>query len=246
MSVTDAASELLAHCGLFVVLSFLGILIARGRVNFAWLGVSLALFLLQSFALTGGWSYLPEIDMMSGPWPWEGQLAALLTMLVAGVLIFRGDRAAWGLTLAQNGPAALRGWLAAGLIIALFAAGAWRLAPGSYGGGVLDYAYQATLPGLSEEIFYRGVLLLALDRAFSGRLNVLGAPLGWGAVMTTVFFASAHTLGMTPAYLMTLEINAAAYYMLAGFVLVWLRAATGSLLAPILVHNWALLAFYVL
>jgi len=246
MPMTDAASELLAHCGLFALLSLFGIALARGRANYGWLAIAFALFLLQDFALTGGWGYLPRFDPVAGPWPWEGQLAVLATFLVAGLLVFRADRAAFGFTFAQGGPAPLRGWIAAVLILSLFAFGAWRFVPGSYGQGVLDYAYHATLPGLSEELFYRGVLLAALDRAFTGRLSVAGVPLGWGAVMTTLFFASAHTLGMTPQYLMSLEINAAAYYLLAGGVLVWLRAATGSLLAPVLVHNWALLAFYLL
>jgi hypothetical protein len=40
-------------------------------------------------------------------------------------------------------------------------------------------AFQLSLPGLEEEPFYRGVLLLALDRAFAGRIRALGVE--WGS-----------------------------------------------------------------
>ncbi len=243
--MTDAVSELVAHCGLFALLSLFGFVIARGRVHLGWLGAALAVFLLQDFALTGGWQWFPALDWAAGPWPWEGQLAALAVMLAAAFVIFRKDPAEAGFTLRQRGPHPFRAWGFTLSVMVIFAVGAWRLVPGAFGEGLSDLAYLATLPGLSEELFYRGVLLAALDRAFSQRFSVVGVPLGWGAVMSALFFASAHTLGMTPQYLVSLEINAAAYYLLAGFTLVWVRAATGSLLAPVLLHNWALLAFYV-
>src|SRR3546814_12225978 len=37
-----------------------------------------------------------------------------------------------------------------------------------------DVAFQLTMPGLEEETFYRGILLFALYRAFTGRVRFLG------------------------------------------------------------------------
>ncbi len=38
-----------------------------------------------------------------------------------------------------------------------------------------DIAFQLTMPGLEEELFYRGILLFALDQAFTGRRRFLGS-----------------------------------------------------------------------
>ena len=43
-----------------------------------------------------------------------------------------------------------------------------------------DIAFQLTMPGLEEELFYRGILLFALDQAFTGRRRFLGS-IGDGA-----------------------------------------------------------------
>lgn len=37
-----------------------------------------------------------------------------------------------------------------------------------------DLAFQLTMPGLEEELFYRGVLLFVLDQAFQERRRLLG------------------------------------------------------------------------
>lgn len=92
------------------------------------------------------------------------------------------------------------------------------------------WLFQASLPGLVEETVFRGVLLALADRALAPRWprwNVGGAPIGPGGLWVTLLFvalhgASVHTLtGVLPAALLYL----------------WLRARTGSLVAPILAHN---------
>jgi uncharacterized protein len=86
-----------------------------------------------------------------------------------------------------------------------------------------------------EESLFRGVLLALLDRAFVGRRSVFGAPIGWGGVVVTLVFLALHgfsvgtLLGVLPAALLYL----------------WLRARTGSLVLPIVVHNLWNLSVYI-
>ena len=40
--------------------------------------------------------------------------------------------------------------------------------------------FQATMPGLDEELFFHGLLLLLFHQAFGKGLKVLGAQTGWG------------------------------------------------------------------
>jgi hypothetical protein len=100
-----------------------------------------------------------------------------------------------------------------------------------------DIAFQLTLPGVEEELFYRGILLFALDRAFTGRVRFLGVDWGWGAVLSCALFGLAHAFGYSDGQFafdpLTMALTA-----LPSFIAVWLRLRTGSLLLPIILHNF--------
>jgi len=93
------------------------------------------------------------------------------------------------------------------------------------------------MPGLDEEIFYRGVLLLMLNEAFGRPVRVLGAPMGWGAALTALAFGLTHALGYQDGGF-TFDWAPMATTGLAGLLLVWLREKTGSVLLPVLLHNY--------
>ncbi len=102
-----------------------------------------------------------------------------------------------------------------------------------------DHVFQLSLPGLSEELMYRGVLLALVDRVAPPRRRVLGADLGLGVVATSVLFAAVHAVGISSDWTVTLNWMAGFLPLLGGFVFAWLRARTGSLVWPILLHNVA-------
>lgn len=93
------------------------------------------------------------------------------------------------------------------------------------------------MPGFEEEPFYRGILLFALDRAFRGRVRVLGVDWGWGAVLSCCLFGLAHAFGFSHGLFsfdaMTMSLTA-----LPSFIAVWLRLRTGSILLPVVLHNF--------
>ena len=97
--------------------------------------------------------------------------------------------------------------------------------------------YQATMPGLDEEPFYRGLFLYALSAALiSGRWNMLGAPIGWAGVLITIIFGLGHSL-MYSEGAIAMSWIAFIYTGILGFGLLWLRERTGSLVMPIVAHN---------
>ena len=96
------------------------------------------------------------------------------------------------------------------------------------GGVTLEtWLYQASMPGLVEELLFRGVLLALLDRAFVARRKVSASrSAGVRRWSRLVFLALhgvriGHLTGVLPAALLFL----------------WLRQLTGSLVMPIAVHN---------
>ena len=170
-------------------------------------------------------------------WNWSGSLLALSGTLWVGAILVRRAGLTWhemGFTWAQRPDSiapALRVASAALLLQVLLTIG------GGYAPPPLSaetWLYQATLPGLVEEAIFRGVLLALLDRAFLARRLVFGAPLGWGGVVVTLGFVLLHPL--TASSLLAVLPPAVLY--------LWLRARTGSLVLPVLVHNsWNVLAY---
>lgn len=187
---------------------------------------------LYDALLTRGYGHIP-LHFWPSDWNWEGKTLAIgLSLVVASVLGWRKV----GLTLKQD-PEGLPGALAlCGLLAAIFLGLAvWF--PGE-GFTVDSLAFQLTMPGFDEELFYRGVLLLMLNEAFGRPLKVLGAPLGWGAVITSVAFGLAHALGYQDGAF-TFDAMTMAFTGLPALLLVWLKEKTGSLLLPVVMHNFA-------
>src|SRR3546814_14011388 len=90
-----------------------------------------------------------------------------------------------------------------------------------------DVAFQLTMPGLEEETFYRGILLFALYRAFTGRVRFLGVEWGWGAVLSCLLFGMAHAFGFSDGQF-SFDPLVVALTALPSFIGVWLTLRTGD------------------
>ena len=97
-------------------------------------------------------------------------------------------------------------------------------------------AFQWTMPSIDEELFYRGVLLLMMNEAFSRRATILGAEIGYGGLLTSLLFGLAHGFGYSDGSFqfdpMTFAVTG-----IPSLILLWLRERTGSLLLPMLGHS---------
>jgi len=93
---------------------------------------------------------------------------------------------------------------------------------------LLQAAVQVLVVALPEELFYRGWLQTAWARtAPEAGVTVLGARLGRGFLATQALFALGHLVTLQPWRLAT---------FFPGLLFGWLRARTGSIAAPVLVH----------
>ncbi len=107
-------------------------------------------------------------------------------------------------------------------------AGAPRLAPRLPERLALLVGVQVLVVALPEELFYRGWMQTSWARGATGRgVNVLGARLGAGFVWTQLLFAAGHLVVLQPWRLAT---------FFPGLLFGWLRARTGGIVAPVLVH----------
>lgn len=204
---------------------------ARGRVRWLWLAAALLLMVAYDALLTRGYGRIP-LDFGPSDWNWEGKmLAVLLSLAVAAWLGFRRS----GVTLRHY----RTGWPGAlalsAVLVAVYLGLALYFPTEPADADTL--AFQLTMPGLDEELFYRGVLLVMLNEAFGRPLSVLGAPMGWGALVSSFAFGLTHALGYADGGF-SVDATALALTGLPALLLVWIREKTGSVVLPILLHNF--------
>ncbi len=235
--------------GLIAIAAIVAMLLAGGAVlglaqrrtfSFRWLLTAAALVVVNDALLTRGYGLVP--DLIGGDWNWQGKLAALLTSLAVAALPTFGWKRC-GLTLRQA-PGSLKPAVPVALLYcALFAMLALMFPGGAPGSE--EIAFQLSMPGLEEELFYRGVLLFALDQAFRGRVRFLGIDWGWGAVLSCALFGLAHAFSYSGGSFafdpLTMALTA-----LPSLIAVWLRVRTGSLLLPVVLHNFGNSIFFLL
>ena len=227
----DAIIATFGWTGAVAVAGLLGAVVARGRIGWGWFLGSLLLMAAYDALLTRGYGHIP-LTFWPSNWNWEGKaMAVALSLTVAGLL-------GWtrvGLTLSQDRKGLRGALILSGLLLALFL-GLALYFPGE-GFDADSLAFQLTMPGLDEELFYRGVLLLMLNEAFGKPIRVLGAQMGWGAVLSSLAFGLAHALGYSDGAF-TFDALLMATTGVSALLLVWLKEKTGSLLLPVVMHNF--------
>ncbi len=230
--MTDAQISDLTAAALLLGIGLVLGLLGRRHFDWRWLLVAVALVALNNLLLSRGYGLIP--DWAGGERNWTGKVLALAgTLVIASLPMFGWRRS--GLTLAQR-PGSLRPAIPVALLYCAFFLAIALAFPSDSPSGE-DVAFQLTMPGLEEEPFYRGILLLALDQAFRGRVRFLGVDWGWGAVLSCFAFGLAHAFGYSDgAY--SFDPMIMALTALPSFIAVWLRYRTASLLLPVLLHNF--------
>jgi hypothetical protein len=166
---------------------------------------------------------------------WFGKTLSIAgTIAMLYFLPHVGFRAA-GLTWKQN-KGSLDPVIRTGGLVLLFATGGAFLVASTPNTSLENLLFQATMPGLDEELFMRGLLLLLFHQAFGKGLNVWGAETGWGFWLVIAIFGLLHGVTVQNG-----ELEVSFWVIVStgfiGFVVTWIRERTGSLVAPVLFHN---------
>ena len=223
--------------GAFLVLASpaLGKRDARG-----WFLVLVAAVVLDGLASRLGADW-PLFRVFAGShWNWSGKILSFAVMLMFGVALIasRHFKASdIGLTLQQapgTARAVLFGVLPFLIVMAVLMAAFFG---DSKPPSADTIRFEATVPGLAEELFYRGVVLALFDRMFRGRLRLWGAQLGYGAFATSIVFGLGHGLTFDENLVLHTSLVFGVFTGLIGFFLAWLRLRTKSLVLPVLAHN---------
>lgn len=205
----------------------------KGNISPKWFLLSLLVFALNEYGLTiGRWITRPVTEGLR--WNWSGKILALCLSLVVIYFLPKTLRSQIGLRF-QQAKGSLNVWIGIGVYALIFLVIAWY-APATQ----TEYyweslAFQLTMPSLDEELLFRGLLPVVIDRCFGVSRNILGAQMGWGAVISSVMFGLVHGLSLKGG--LAIDWIAFAIPGLIGLVGCWIVQKTKSLLGPILMHS---------
>lgn len=196
-----------------------------------WLGVALGALTLSTLA-----GHAPPVGGSGATgWNWDGKLLAAAAVALFAIT-WRG--LSWrelglGLRLRSGSwPLIAMSFLLATAVAVLLAATgtvSWEYA-----------AFQLVVPGLDEELLYRGVLWAVLVAAFGRRWPVVGAATGWPMVLLVTLFTLIHVVGVDRDLEPVLGLRSTGRMVslvAAGFLFGWVRERTGSIWPAVPVHN---------
>ena len=204
--------------------------------NLKFLLLFLILFLADNYIQILVQQYLPDFGLK---FSWLGKFLSLAISLSVIYFVNKNDRKEIGFTTSTNSKKQIKfgvlvflGFLTFDFIFKFI------LFPK---GGEFDFetfAFQATMPGLTEELLFRGIYLWILDKIFLPNWNYRGIQFGWGFIIVTLLFAIAHGIVLTSDYQFKIDIITIVYLaLISSFSLGILKKFTGNLIFSFVGHN---------
>lgn len=219
-----------------ILLAFLALKSFDKRLTLAF-GLLFLVYLVLDDFITGLPYAVPIFDLNPAQWNWAGKAYSIL-FSAAVIAVLGMNASASGLVLPRRN--VKPGIIATILLIPLGVVLAFAYGPDPPSAETI--AFQLFMPGLAEELAFRGIapaLLLGLIRGRSP-----GQETPWVVVcIAAVPFGVIHGLGYSDgAY--SFELGPALWTFSGGILYGWLRFSTGSLLFPLLAHSFTNVAFH--
>ncbi|UPZ36393.1 CPBP family intramembrane metalloprotease [Sphingobacterium sp. PCS056] len=208
------------------------------KVNSKFLILFIVYFLADCYIQHFSRQYV-SLDSIGLKFSWVGKILSLLLALTIIFSVSKTHREQIGFTSKSNTKKQVRfgiflflGFLLFDLIFKLI------LFPKGGHFNLETFAFQATMPGLTEELVFRGICFWLLDQAFTPQWNIKGISLGWGFVIVTLLFSVAHGVVLTKDHQLKFDIITIIYLTLISSLSVGLlRKFSGNLVYPVIGHN---------
>ncbi|WP_159022697.1 CPBP family intramembrane glutamic endopeptidase [Formosa sp. L2A11] len=204
------------------------------RTNFKYLLIFVIYFLFDNYLNSLDFidTFLPNLN-----WNWDGKFLSLILSL--GFILFQSKeiRKDIGFTTKFNSKIKFGILIFLGFLIFDFAF-KYLVFPKGGEFNLESFLFQATMPGLTEEILFRGIYLWLLNKAFVSSKVINGVSFSWSFVIVTVLFGVAHGIILTESFEINYDIATIMYLtLISSLALGLLRKYSGNLLLPILGHN---------
>ena len=202
----------------------------------------LAFFILYFFAdvfLQASGKQLINLDFLDLKFNWIGKILSLILGLIIIFSVSKEERIKIGFTSKINSKSNLKfalliffGFTFFDIIFKMI------LFPKGGAFHLETFLFQATMPGLTEEILFRGISLWLLDKAFAPTWKYRGVQFGWAFVIVTVLFGVSHGAVLDHDLHLKFDIMTMVYLtVVSSFSVGVLRLFSGNLIYSILGHN---------
>ncbi|MFN7175657.1 MAG: lysostaphin resistance A-like protein [Thermaurantiacus sp.] len=222
---------------LAALLPLAGLLWRRGnldRVAMAWLWRAAALFVVSSLLHVASFSF--GLGLEWGQWNWVGKLAVVLFLGLALLLLPAEMRKRTGIVTWVKPGAGRPVWIAVG-IFALLGVVQALATDMAHDNLVETLAFQLTMPSLSEEWLFRGLLMALLFAAMPATWTIAGARLGPAWLASGLLFGAIHGLLYSPSEGILFEPLPILATGLAGLGFGWIAARAGSVWPAVIAHS---------
>jgi membrane protease YdiL (CAAX protease family) len=99
------------------------------------------------------------------------------------------------------------------------------------------WAFQLTMPGLAEELLFRGVIQGVLNRGMGKQWQIAGTPIGWGWLITSVLFSADHIISVSRQMHVSFDLAAGIGPLIGSLIGGWLRERVRSVWPVAVIHN---------
>jgi membrane protease YdiL (CAAX protease family) len=98
--------------------------------------------------------------------------------------------------------------------------------------------FQLTMPGIEEEIAYRGIMLGLLNKILTPKIKIFDKSLGSPAIwITAILFGLSHGLFITDSFKIIFNYFPFLSAIFSGFIWGWITLRSGSILLSVISHN---------
>ena len=180
-----------------------------------------------------------SLEFLGLRFTWIGKILSLITSLVIIYSVSKSDRKEIGFTTEINSKKQLRsgllfffGFLLFDFILKMI------LFPKGASFDLETFIFQATTPGLTEELAFRGISFWLLDKVFLPKWTFRGIQFGWGFIIVTVFFGLVHGVVLKENHELKFDLMTIVYLtLISSLSLGILRKLSGNLIYSVLGHN---------
>ncbi|MBU2997133.1 CPBP family intramembrane metalloprotease [Cellulophaga baltica] len=207
------------------------------ETNFKYILLFGAYFLVDCYARILGYEYI-KLDFMGLKGNWSGNYLSFIIALIFILYHKKEIREAMGFTTKFTKKTVVIGVLFFLVFLVFDFIFKMNIYPKGGQFDLQSFLFQATTPGLTEEIVFRGILLWILSKAFVPKKKIKGVAFGWGFIIVTFLFAMIHGVILTKNMNFMVDYVTIIYLTLVtSLSLGVLRKFSGNLILPTLAHN---------
>lgn len=178
-----------------------------------------------------------QTNFIKGNWNWSGKVFAIVSSLLF-LLVYRKFKLKdYFLTFKQNQIFIKKGVVIIGLLLLIGSIMSFFLStPQEW--DVETILFQLTMPGVDEEIAYRGIMLGLLTKILKDEINLYKFSIkNPSIIVTTLLFGLAHGFFLTDSFDINFKMYPFIITMIKGLIWGWITIESGSVLFALISHN---------